>query len=53
VDHKTGAIVATVKENENDPMPGPRRVLGSDHVAVVIGELGARSLTVVPLPREK
>lgn len=51
VDHKTGQVVATVRENENDPMPGPRRVLGSDHVALVVGELGARSLIVVPLPR--
>jgi hypothetical protein len=51
IDHDTGNVVATLPAD--DPTPGPRRVVGKDHVAIVSGSGLTHTLTLVPLPWEQ
>jgi WD40 repeat protein len=48
IDHDSDAMLASVPAT--DPIPGPRRIIDADHLAVVSGNLNARQLELVSLP---
>jgi hypothetical protein len=51
VDRTTGATLATIPMA--DPMPGRRRILDREHLAVVTDAMGRRTLSVEKLPWEQ
>jgi WD40 repeat protein len=50
-DHDSDAILGSVPAN--DPIPGPRRIIDADHLAVVGGNNNAKQLELVSLPWEQ